>query len=314
MSKEKIKSFSDLPPSGMYEVVHNLLNKASSVNLGLLFYKLFAFKFARRDLEKGLESKEVSDKLNELLQGMKDRKYPVSPPSVPCDRSFQMKTAYRLAVGMGYPSLLENGFLFHHTYGIPYISGETLKGLARFVLLLSIHEAIKDEPDNELGLSALEEFLVSEEESFKKHSLYEKLEKIKVPVVFSPNSVEIESAHVLFRRLFGAKDKKGQVVFHDAYPKDFKIEDLELDIMNPHYSSYYRDKGKRPPADWENPNPVKFLTLREGVVFRFCLDYEPLGEEEPELLEYAELLLRVGLENFGVGGKKRKGYGWFANL
>jgi len=52
--------------------------------------------------------------------------------------SFKLKTAYRLVIGAGYPSFVENGFLFHHIYGIPYIPGETLKGLARFVFMLSI--------------------------------------------------------------------------------------------------------------------------------------------------------------------------------
>jgi CRISPR-associated protein Cmr6 len=33
--------------------------------------------------------------------------------------------------------------------------------------------------------------------------------------------------------------------------------------------------------------------------------------EEKLLLATARRLLEVGLENFGVGNKKRKGYGWF---
>jgi CRISPR-associated protein Cmr6 len=35
--------------------------------------------------------------------------------------------------------------------------------------------------------------------------------------------------------------------------------------------------------------------------------------EEKLLLETARKLLKVGLENFGVGNKKRKGYGWFSD-
>lgn len=55
--------------------------------------------------------------------------------------------------------------------------------------------------------------------------------------------------------------------------------------------------------------PVKFLTLKKGVCFTFCLS--SISEDRSDLLEPAEVLLRVGLENFGVGGKKAKGYGWF---
>jgi CRISPR-associated protein Cmr6 len=35
--------------------------------------------------------------------------------------------------------------------------------------------------------------------------------------------------------------------------------------------------------------------------------------EEKLLLTTARKLLEVGLKNFGVGNKKRKGYGWFSD-
>jgi len=49
------------------------------------------------------------------------------------------------------------------------------------------------------------------------------------------------------------------------------------------------------------------------VTFSICIDVAPLGNDfdEEKTIEIVRRLLKVGLENFGLGGKKRKGYGWF---
>jgi CRISPR-associated protein Cmr6 len=112
------------------------------------------------------------------------------------------------------------------------------------------------------------------------------------------------------------KKRRGQVIFFDAYPVEFKpSEHFEAEIMNSHYGDYYQS-GKAP-ADWLSPNPIHFLALKEGIVFEFSLGLAPLepmeDNEEKLLLETARKLLKVGLENFGVGNKKRKGYGWFSD-
>ncbi|MDQ7083105.1 MAG: type III-B CRISPR module RAMP protein Cmr6 [Aquificota bacterium] len=85
-------------------------------------------------------------------------------------------------------------------------------------------------------------------------------------------------------------------------------ENLSIDVMNNHYGEYYSEKGKEPPADWYNPNPVFFLTL-EGVSFRFYIGVEKHIPEGNELLEEALKLLKEGLELFGLGAKRRKGMG-----
>jgi len=85
--------------------------------------------------------------------------------------------------------------------------------------------------------------------------------------------------------------------------------------MNPHYGRYYQ--ADEAPADWLSPTPIHFLALKEGIVFEFSLGLAPLepmeDDEEKLLLETARKLLEVGLKNFGVGNKKRKGYGWFSD-
>jgi len=73
----------------------------------------------------------------------------------------------------------------------------------------------------------------------------------------------------LFTYIFGKggdgdeSGNKGNVFFFDAFPT--AVPAIEPDIMNNHYQSYY--DGSTPPADWINPNPVFFLTVKNG---KFC--------------------------------------------
>jgi CRISPR-associated protein Cmr6 len=239
-------------------------------------------------------------------------KRPFQPPELDCviQESFKLKTAYRLVIGAGYPSFIENGFLFHHVYGIPYIPGETLKGLARAVFILSVAEAMKGKFDP----SKIEEVLSEEAEEEISDEAKGILHQIPDRINIILDNYTIENPVETFRKIFGSKKRRGQVIFFDAYPVDFDpSKHFEADIMNSHYGDYYQS-GKAP-ADWLNPNPIHFLALKEGIVFEFSLGLallEPMEDnEERLLLEITRRLLKVGLENFGVGNKKRKGYGWF---
>jgi CRISPR-associated protein Cmr6 len=234
------------------------------------------------------------------------------PSELDCviQESFKLKTAYRLVIGAGYPSFIENGFLFHHVYGIPYIPGETLKGLARAVFILSVAEAIEGKFDP----SKIEEVLSEEAEKEISEEAKGILHQIPERINIILDNYTIENPVETFRKIFGSKKRRGQVIFFDAYPVDFNpSEHFEADIMNPHYGRYYQ--ADEAPADWLNPTPIHFLALKEGIVFEFNLGLAPLepmeDNEEKLLLETARRLLEVGLENFGVGNKKRKGYGWF---
>jgi CRISPR-associated protein Cmr6 len=228
---------------------------------------------------------------------------------------FRLKTAYRLVIGAGYPSFIENGFLFHHVYGIPYIPGETLKGLARTVFILSVAEAIKGKFDP----SKIEEVLSEEAEKEISEEAKGILHQIPEKINIILDNYTIENPVETFRKIFGSKERRGQVIFFDAYPVDFDpSKHFEADIMNPHYGKYYQSQsGKEAPADWLSPTPIHFLALKEGIVFEFSLGLAPLepmeDNEEKLLLETAKKLLEGGLKNFGVGSKKRKGYGWFSD-
>jgi CRISPR-associated protein Cmr6 len=262
------------------------------------YIKSFTDFFKKKDPSDNLEEKET-----------------FRPPELNCviQESFKLKTAYRLVIGAGYPSFIENGFLFHHVYGIPYIPGETLKGLARAVFILSVVEAMKGKFDP----SKIEEVLSEEAEKEISEEAKGILHQIPNRINIILDNYTIENPVETFRKIFGSKKRRGQVIFFDAYPVEFNpSEHFEADIMNPHYGKYYQSQSeKEAPADWLNPTPIHFLALKEGIVFEFSLGLAPLepmeDDEEKLLLKTARKLLEVGLKNFGVGNKKRKGYGWF---
>jgi len=277
-------------------------------NPALLFNKLLVLKYTKQ-ISQGQDVRKI-EYIDEFKK--KIRKEPIPLPKVEeyTIEKFRLKTAYRLVIGAGYPSFIENGFLFHHVYGIPYIPGETLKGLARTVFILSVAEAIEGKFDPSKIEEVLSEEAEKEISEEAKGILYQIPEKINIIL----DNYTIENPVETFRKIFGSKERRGQVIFFDAYPVKFNpSEHFEADIMNPHYGRYYQ--ADEAPADWLSPTPIHFLALKEGIDFEFNLGLAPLepmeDNEEKLLLETARKLLEVGLKNFGVGNKKRKGYGWF---
>jgi CRISPR-associated protein Cmr6 len=105
-----------------------------------------------------------------------------------------------------------------------------------------------------------------------------------------------------FKKVFGTQEMAGKVIFMDAYPLN-EVK-LKLDVMTPHYPDYY-SSGK-PPADWQNPKPINFLTVDKGTKFRFFL-----LSRDKETLNNAVEWLKGALKEFGIGAKTSVGYGYF---
>ncbi len=119
------------------------------------------------------------------------------------------------------------------------------------------------------------------------------------------NSIDEETEVTDLPKLFGTQKHRGQVVFLDAYP--VTVPKLHLDIINPHYGEYYSE-GKAP-ADYLEPKPIKFLTVKEKTefVFRVLLSPDP---DSDKLLEILRKVLKNALEE-GIGAKNAIGYGHF---
>lgn len=186
------------------------------------------------------------------------------------------RTDGRLSVGLGASAVLETSITLHRTYGVPYIPGSALKGLASSYAA----KYWKDE-----GWSR------------------------------SFNGGKTERGK-LQELIFGTTDESGLVIFFDALP-DPEGEDaweLNPDVITVHHPDYYRGKEKdKPPADWDSPTPVPFITARG--TFHFFLGLVPLPESELEagkkVLMLAGKLLQQALEKEGVGAKTTIGYGRF---
>lgn len=222
----------------------------------------------------------------------------------------EMTLQWRMVIGLGAVHPQETSMTLHHIYGIPYIPGSAIKGLTRHYCILNIFDSLNIEDLNQI--KCLEKILenadlTNKDESKRDDKLgidkFKKKFKCEEEKLF--NFLKKEQEKIIeFQRIFGTQKKKGEVIFFDAYPVgDIK---LKLDVMTPHYGPYYSDSNyKTPPADYHNPNPIKFLTV-EKTKFRFYL-----ASKNKDLLEKAEDWLKDALRNYGIGAKTSIGYGYF---
>jgi len=206
----------------------------------------------------------------------------------------ELKLLWRLVVGLGASHPQETSMTLHHIFGIPYIPGSAVKGVTRhWAVLLFVDK--------------------NEQAIFK---IYQK-EKFEDLVEFVDKSLEqgkdlnISVNNISFQDLieiFGTQEQQGKVIFFDAFPQE-NIH-LKIDIMNPHYPDYYSGEKPKPPTDWQNPVPIKFLTV-ENTKFQFYLAAKEKDNSNNDLIKKAKSLLEEALKNHGVGAKTALGYGIF---
>lgn len=183
----------------------------------------------------------------------------------------------RMVVGLGGESALETHLTLHRTYGVPVIPGAALKGLASAYA----HQRL------------------------------------------GPDWAKGSAAHTI---LFGSTDAAGFVTFFDALPcvnaagmlevgpgvlasppaQAPRASLLEPDVLTVHHPAYYMgetQEGSRvcPPADWDSPNPVSFLS---------ALGTYLLALKGPDAwVQAAFTLLTRALSEEGIGAKTSSGYG-----
>ncbi len=112
-----------------------------------------------------------------------------------------------------------------------------------------------------------------------------------------------------FKAIFGTQGEAGAIIFLDAVPT--QLPKLEVDIMNNHHPDYYGHKGS-PPAPWDSPNPVYFLTLGRGSEFAFAIAGRGEGATLQTYVNQAVEWLKAGLSEMGVGAKTAAGYGYMS--
>lgn len=109
-------------------------------------------------------------------------------------------------------------------------------------------------------------------------------------------------AGVWYQALFGDQENSGSVTFHDALwiPNGTGLP-LELDVMTVHHPDYYQGKDNAPPADWDSPKPVAFVSAQGKYLLALT------GPED--WVRPAMSILIEALQNDGIGAKTAAGYG-----
>ncbi len=172
----------------------------------------------------------------------------------------------RLIVGLGSESVIETAIALHRTYGVPVIPGSALKGLASAYA----HQQLD-------------------------------------PVEWGKATKE-KTQGAAHRTVFGSSAdndaEAGFVTFFDALwiPGSGAIEGRPFapDVMSVHHAEYYRGDNV-PPADWDSPNVVSFLTSTGSFLIALA------GPDE--WVDRTFEILGLALAEYGVGAKTSSGYG-----
>lgn len=200
---------------------------------------------------------------------------------------FKAKTASRLLIGFGNPSVIETNLELEHIYGFPYIPGSALKGILSNYLINEYFTNQKGEASEE---KALKDQGFCDIFGCPKESFYE-------------------------------EERRGKVLFLDSLPNE--NPKLEKDIMTPHFGKYYNSEGQKPPADYYTPNVIDFLGISKNIEFHFYLGIKKselkwkiskdsdLETNELSILDFVKKKLMEALEFQGLGAKTAVGYGYF---
>ena len=100
---------------------------------------------------------------------------------------------------------------------------------------------------------------------------------------------------------------RGTVCFLDGFPAGAAVR-VEADVLTPHVKPYYDGVASGnlvPPAEYHNPVPVMFLTVRGA----FWVDL--YGENREDTEAAADWLTEAG-DDLGAGAKTAAGYGYLA--
>ena len=206
--------------------------------------------------------------------------------------TFNLKQHWRMALGLGNASVYNNGFTFHPVYGIPYIPGQSLKGIVRSYIINEHYSKISPEVQ------------ANEKIKSKKEHMAE-----KDPVFCDLFGCSNNS--------YDGKARKGILGFLDAFP--INRFNIVPDIMNPHYSSYYSDISNTiSPHDSMKLTPIVFLTLKNAE-FNFAVYIKrEENKKQVHFHDQTELTstmmqrkLKDALEIKGIGAKTKVGYGRF---
>lgn len=216
----------------------------------------------------------------------------------------------RVLAGHWIHSVVDMGIKLHHTYGIPYLPGSSLKGIARHYTLRHLAGY---SGENEKQYPIPEAYNGPEKGYSEGQCTYLPGPALAPDEVARLKPEEAYLQYTAFDVLFGRQDFRGIVTFHDAWmiPEKDAYPFLQ-DVITPHHQDYYSGKtfetqaggsDRLPPADWDEPIPVPLVTVRPGAMFLVVI------EGPKKWRQLAADILRSALEEEGVGAKTNAGYG-----
>jgi CRISPR-associated protein Cmr6 len=264
----------------------------------------------RRESQIKEELNALQNRHEAMLEWYKQRDFAV--------KRIEAKPVWRFVVGLGAAHVLETGITLHRLFGLPIIPGSALKGAARTWALFKLAEELgvpilsptEAAAKSQTPLEKFEAVILSQESEKKQAALFSQLlQDSTIPdeaPIRNLSPQELREKCQPFFEVFGSTERAGSVIFFDAIP--LEVPKFQLDIMNPHYPNYYRTQGQNPPADWESPNPVFFLTVTE-TPYRFAIAAR--SEQGNRLLDLTEKWLKEALTELGIGAKTSADYGYW---
>lgn len=279
-----------------------------AANAGLVFYK-FVDQWHEKDGKCGLHEKKKDwvkrfaktlGRRDELTAHCRRVENLAKKCSKGADiEPLRLETVSRFVTGMGYEHGLENGFVFHHTLGVPYLPASGIKGLMR--AFADHWQALGDGGDPN-GKDWFDRIV----ELFGNYG--------------PPQKEDPDTARGVTPEHRAAR--MGRLIVFDALP--VAPVKCVADVMTPHDGGW-RAKGPEvmkdgngrnvpgdpllSPGDWHAPNPISFLAVDEGQTFLFALGLARSGTAD-DLKEGYELL-EAALQWIGAGAKTAVGFGRF---
>ncbi|MCS7072808.1 MAG: type III-B CRISPR module RAMP protein Cmr6 [Anaerolinea sp.] len=244
----------------------------------------------------------------ELLDAQRERWFEtVEAPRFNSVLVLQLQTASRLVVGLGAEHALETAITLDRSSGMPIIPGSALKGVARTYALIKIAQQLPFRDEQiETALNTLDNWLSAE--TLKRATLND----YGLRELDDERREKLFDLIKLFRLIFGYVGVAGCIIFfHGIYAGDGNP--FEVDVMTPHFSSYYTTAANRPaPSDDQNPVPVPYLVVKPRQKFWFAIGIRQA--QDVELAGVALDYLKHGLTIYGVGAKTAQGYGLFRDI
>jgi CRISPR-associated protein Cmr6 len=178
----------------------------------------------------------------------------------------------RMAIGLGDESVLETSIALHHTYGVPYIPGSALKGLAASYARQRLgNEWKKDSPAYQTVFGDI---------------------KGAGGITFFDALLYIDS---------------GKDINADKMLKSV----LRQDTITVHHPGYYQGK-KEAPSDWDSPTPIPFLSATGNYLMALAAPDFENGErwidKTFEILEYALEEMGIGAKTTSGYGRMTLDY------